>query len=262
MARTTVSQDHSSEAKFGKRIERFRSDLDAAKSHSIGRDRRVGQVMCYLSLMRNTGIIDHRTSVTCTAAARQHFTSSRAEGKQAAHFLPGQLRLNGRFPWLLLKHQATALKLEGLFGDVEDLPADFNKADSAAEAYQSVEGLKRSFADACKIVVNHPDSAGGAKVNRTLVRLAFQDWLNRSKRAYQNALIKKKTKVNVPALKRGVGQEYGMLDSVNIRDRSNAMHRDHHYIAQVDFLKAYLEIIKPNTLTETLISAVEKGFQK
>lgn len=46
--------------------------------------------------------------------------------------------------------------IESLFGVVVDLPANFNRADSAAEAYRSVEGLKQPFAKSCKIVVQDP----------------------------------------------------------------------------------------------------------
>jgi hypothetical protein len=103
--------------------------------------------------MRSAGLIESSATVTCTKAIRQHFTSSRAEGKQAAHYLPGQLRINSRCPWEFIVDWRTAQELEGYFGDVEDLPADFNKADSAAEAYRTVEGLKKSFARSCTIAV-------------------------------------------------------------------------------------------------------------
>ena len=78
MGRKKVSSEHTMHAEGGKMIERLQSDLAAASSHSLGRDRRVGQVMCYLSLMRSAGLIVQRGTVTCTGAARQHFSSSRA----------------------------------------------------------------------------------------------------------------------------------------------------------------------------------------
>ena len=120
MDRSRVSSEHTRHAAVGKLIERFPTELNAAKSHSLGRDRRVGQVMCYLSLMRSAALVENTAIVTCTKAIRQHFSSSRSEGKQAAHYLPGQLRVNGRCPWVFIGNRPTAMDLEGLFGDVEN----------------------------------------------------------------------------------------------------------------------------------------------
>jgi len=265
MARKQVSSEHTMHAEVGKMIERFQSDLAAARSHSLGRDRRVGQVICYLSLMRSAGLIVQSATVTCTGAARQHFTSSRAEGKQAAHYLPGQLRINGHLPWIYIGNWRTAKKLEGLFGDVEDLPADFNKADSAAEAYRSVEGLKQSFAQSCKIVIQNARSAEaeGNRINKILVRRAYHDWVVRSRRAYRNAVAKKGTKVDVPPLKVGApgSVQYRMLDPDNIQARQDAMRRDRHYIAQSEFLKQYLATVKAENLTDFLMNEIEQNFR-
>jgi hypothetical protein len=250
-------------AEVGKTIERFQSDLAAARSHSLGRDRRVGQVMCYLSLMRSAGLIVKFATVTCTGAARQHFSSSRIEGKQAAHYLPGQLRINGRCPWEFIGDWRTAKHLEGLFGDVEDLPADFNKADSAAEAYHSVEGLKQSFAQSCKIVVYDPQSEEGNRINRTLVRRAYNDWVVRSGAAYRQALAQKQTRVNVPPLKVGApgGVQYRELDPDILQARHEAMYRDRHYIAQTEFLRRYLATVKAENLTDFLMNEIEHRFR-
>jgi len=263
MARKEVSSQHTMHAEVSQMIERFQSDLAAARSHSQGRDRRVGQVMCYLSLMRSAGLIVNFATVTCTGAARQHFSSSRAQGKQAAHYLPGQLRINGRYPWDFIDDWRTAQELEGLFGDVEDLPADFNKADSAAEAYRSVEGLKQSFAQSCKIVVQDPQPTEGNRINRTLVRRAYNDWIARSGGAYRKALAQKQTKVNVTPLKVGApgGVQYRELDPANIRDRHEAMYRDRSYIAQTEFLKQYLANVKAENLTDFLMNEIEQKFR-
>ena len=250
-------------AKVGKMTERFQSDLAVARSHSLGRDRRVGQVMCYLSLMQSAGLIVKIATVTCTGAARQHFSSSRAEGKQAAHYLPGQLRINGQHPWYFIGDWHTARELESLFGDVEDLPADFNKADSAAEAYRSVEGLKQSFAQSCKIVVQDLQPAEGNRINRVLVRRAYNDWVVRSRAAYRKTLTQKETKVNVPLLKVGApgGVQYRELDPANIQARDEAMYRARHNITQTEFLKQYLATAKAQNLTDFLINEIEQKFR-
>lgn len=263
MDRKQVSSELTMHAKVGKMTERFQSDLAVARSHSLGRDRRVGQVMCYLSLMQSAGLIVKIATVTCTGAARQHFSSSRAEGKQAAHYLPGQLRINGQYPWYFIGDWHTAREIESLFGDVEDLPADFNKADSAAEAYRSVEGLKQSFAQSCKVVVQDPQPMEGNRINRILVRRAYNDWVARSRGAYEMAVIQKKTRVDVPPLKVGEpgGLEYGMLDPANIQARHVVMHRDRHYIAQTEFLKQYLATVTSQNFTDFLMNEIEQKFR-
>jgi len=263
MARKQVSSEHTMHAEVGKMIERFQSDLAAARSHSLGRDRRVGQVMCYLSLMRSAGLIVKIATVTCTGAARQHFSSSRAEGKQAAHYLPGQLRINGRYPWEFIVDRRTVHELEGLFGDVEDLPANFNKADSAAEAYRSVEGLKQSFGQSCRVVVQDPQPTEGNRINRVLVRRAYDDWVVRSRAAYRKALTQKETRVNVPPLKVGAtgGVQYRELDLANIQARHEAMYRDRRYISQTEFLKQYLATVKSQNLTDFLMNEIEQKFR-
>lgn len=263
MNRKKVSPEQTMHAKVGKMVEHFQTDLAAARSHSLGRDRRVGQVMCYLSLMRSAGLVASSSLVTCTKAILQHYASSRAEGRQAAHFLPGQLKINGRNPWNFLQDRRTAEGLKGLFGDVEDLPADFNKADSAAEAYRSVTGLKEAFAYSCRRVIQDPKPLQGRKINRALVRNAFTDWTNRSRAAYQKALGQKSTKVNVPPLKvgRAGGMHYRELDPDNIQARQEAMHRDRHYLSQTDFLKQYLATAGHENLTEYLMDEIERTFR-
>lgn len=263
MARAPVSAERTQLAEIGKLIERLQSDLAAARSHSLGRDRRVGQVMCYLSLMRSAGLIENSATVACTKAIRQHYSASRAEGKQAAHYLPGQLRINGLCLWEFIANRRTAQELEGLFGDVENLPTNFNKADSATEAYSSVVGLKESFAQSCRIVIIDPQPAEGDRINRALVRRAYNDWIVRSRRAHRNAIAQKEARVNVPPLKVGPpgGLEYRTLGSANIQARQDAMQRDHPYIAQVEFLKQYLATSRAQNLTDFLMNEIEQNFR-
>jgi hypothetical protein len=262
MGRVKAGPEHTKHALVGKMVERFNSDLATARAHSLGRDRRVGQVMCYLSLMRSTGLVDQTAIVTCVKAKLQHFSSSRAEGKQAAHYLPGQLKINAHLPWHFIGERSTAEALKGMFGDVEDLPADFNKADSAAEAYRSVDGLKNAFAQSCKIVVHDPKPPGGNKINRSNVRRAFQDWVSRSRLAYRNALDKKRAKVNVPELKVGApgGMHYNERDPDNLDARHMAMIRDQHHLNQTDFLEQYLKMASPENLTNFQMDSIEKNF--
>lgn len=173
------------------------------------------------------------------------------------------MRINGLCPWEFIADRRTAQELEGLFGDVENLPANFNKADSAAEAYSSVVGLKESFAQSCRIVIQYPQAAEGDRINRALVRRAYNDWSVRSRRAHRNAIAQKEAKVNVPPLKVGSpgGLEYRTLDPANIQARQDAMQRDHPYIAQVEFLKQYLGTSRAQNLTNFLMNEIEQNFR-
>ena len=128
------------------------ADVLAALGHTtrLARNGRVAEALCFMALIRDPARRRRPMlpvpNVGCTAAVRQFFRAD--GGEQAAHLLPGQLSIDGIFPWLFLAGPA-ARKLENLFAYVEPLRADYNKADSAAEA----NGLTDAFADACSRVL-------------------------------------------------------------------------------------------------------------
>jgi hypothetical protein len=88
-------------------------------------------------------------------AALQSFHST--GGNQAAHCVPGQILISGGTPtdWLLSSEHGektgrmalfAGLRINQLFGSVDDLPADFNKSDSRIERY----GLREAFLEASR----------------------------------------------------------------------------------------------------------------
>ena len=71
-------------------VQHFQTYIQLALNHSYGRNARVVQVLCYLSLIRSVeGLSPAQASVSVSAAEFQNYRASR--GDQAAHYLPGQL---------------------------------------------------------------------------------------------------------------------------------------------------------------------------
>jgi hypothetical protein len=174
-------------------VERFRSEQDLAKDHVIGRNRRVGELLCYLSLMRSHGLIPQDAEVSCIKARYQDYSSKSSDGNEAAHYLPGQIIIKfagnaGFDPSHYVKDSDTESAIGSLFSRVQDLPADYNKADSYVEKYTR-PGLKQLLAEACRKVINHHIQLG-ASVN-PIVRIAFNKWIEDSLKAYAAAINRK-----------------------------------------------------------------------
>lgn len=191
--RRTYSNQASADAVFSEQtVERFISDVDLAADHAVGRNRRVAQCLTMLGLMRAHGLLPPLTRCTVIGAGLQDFSS--IAGNEAAHYLPGQLmlRLGGKGevePWTLLKDTGSRHAMATLFSRVQDLPANFNKADSYAEKFASPP-LKRVFSSACQHVVDAAPTA--AKVlNRAAVQHAYQLWITQSIQAYRSAINRK-----------------------------------------------------------------------
>ena len=99
---------------------------------------------------------------SCTAAILQRH--SYPEPDQAAHFVPGRLRLNGLPVWEYLTSSVGRLYVMDMFADVERLHANFNRADSEAENVPF--GLK-ALATRCAIdIIRDSAAATRASANR------------------------------------------------------------------------------------------------
>lgn len=84
-------------------------------------------------------------SFTIEAAAIQDSTAGR-EGFQAAHLLPGQLRIDERAPWDWAGTDPEKARLLARFAVTAAVPRELNVADSAVEAH----GLGDAFRDVCR----------------------------------------------------------------------------------------------------------------
>lgn len=166
MNRKPVSDaDLAALGKFQGTIERISNFRDQALNHNLGRNLRVVKVLTYLAKMVEDGCL-LRGAADCAAAERQNFSSSKtgthmglpAAPSQAAHFLPGQIRIGGQNVWNLVSDYSTRSRLEFLFAEVERLPVAFNQADSAAERKGEQCGLAAAFAAACTVVTKQSSS--------------------------------------------------------------------------------------------------------
>jgi hypothetical protein len=183
-------QDLAALGTFQGKIERSASFLAQAQNHNLGRNVRVVKVLAALDLMRKAGE-NMAGAVTCAAAIRQNFSSSNP--MQAAHFLPGQLRIGARPIWELTRSPRARAKVEFWFAEVEHLPAPFNHADSEAEASGATRGLCTALSAAVTILLR-PQSG------LSPIQLAYQEWQRLALDALQSAQDNKGAKPGVPPL--------------------------------------------------------------
>jgi hypothetical protein len=113
---------------------------------------------------------------------------------QAAHFLPGQLRIGGKPIWRFASKPAILSQIEFLFGEVEHLPAPFNHADTEAEASGHPGGLCAAFSAAATQLLRKP------LPERDWLRPAFEEWHRLALVALRNAQQSKASKPGLPPL--------------------------------------------------------------
>lgn len=192
-ARTRFSPQVSADGRFTELlVQRSVSDMALAHTHAVGRNRRVGAVLCYLSLMKSRDLVPKGAQVKVVGAKIQDFKS--AEGYEAAHYLPGQLKISvsGRQdiePWNLVKSAATASEIASLFSAVQNLPANFNKADSYLEMHAK-PSLKLVFAEVSGIILRETARLPG-KTNVESVKGAYKQWIHQSMLSYRAAINRK-----------------------------------------------------------------------
>ncbi|MCO5093522.1 hypothetical protein [Bosea sp. (in: a-proteobacteria)] len=223
-----------------KQVQRLSSDQRRALEHGAARNGRVAEALCFMALIRDPARrvrpLLPVPNVSCTAAVRQFFRAD--DGEQAAHLLPGQISIDGAFAWLFLSGPA-ARRLENLFAYVEPLRADFNKADSAAEA----NGLSDAFADACRRVLT-----GRGEAAADIVAAYEQGWVSGALAAFAAAEAQKRSKPAPPPIVSGVGPEYGMI--LNIDERMEAFADDsiwatYEQLSILGYYKAAMEDAPP-----------------
>ncbi len=208
--------------------------------------------MCYVSLLRSVGTLPSNAVVTCTAAKRQHFSSS--DGYQAAHYLPGQIMIDQQFPWTFIDDRRTRNSFECLFADVEHLPANFNKADSAAED----KGLKESLRVVCELVIGDAHPIPDGKINRSLLKNAYQrSWRLQAERAFQLAVEQKEKRPRIPSLRKDA---YGNILNLDERAGTEAKWNIEE---QIRILQRYIESLHtwPVSLQERRMNQIESSFR-
>lgn len=251
MSRTVPRGNEPREARFNQlQVTRLVADRSKAIGHSNSRNSRVAQVVSFFSLIRAASPNLATAHVLVEAAQRQLFRSP--DGYQAAHYLPGQLKIGSQLPWLLIPNLAARARLECLFADVEHLPAAFNKADSAAEE----KGLREVFRAAGEAVLHDPHAPPRGAINRTLVRRLYHDlWVPGAIAAYGNAIAQKRLVSEVPPL------EYDAERNIaNLEERGNA---DWSREEEIGILEVYREALRnpPSDLRDEKMADIERVFQ-
>ncbi len=239
-------------------VQHFQTYMRQALNHSLGRNGRVVQVLCYLSLMRSHGTpwgADAKCSVS--AAIFQNYKASR--GQQAAHYLPGQLKIQGKRVSHYATDPSTKRRLDCLFGDVDSLPANFNKADSEAES----KGLCRALASSAQAMIDHPSSTPG-QIDRNFVRLVYRTiWVPRARMAIRAALENKGEKYTQPAIQYGEPGGVHYRTIMNLAEREAATTYQRNITEQRHILEKYLEALThpPRQLIDSYMKEWETSFK-
>ncbi len=198
-----------------KTVQRFDAEyLFKVREHSAGRNRAAGELLAILSFLRNYGAIPAGAHIDWDRAHVQAIRGSATA--DAAHNLPCQILINGRFPWDLVSGSdidanRIMSELRGLFGAVYVAPKVFNAADSISESCC----LRGALAGACADVIartkpiqrgagvlkrgvgmNYGDiqlrtsdvANPGAGIDAGAVGDAFQVWLRESRAAFDRAI--------------------------------------------------------------------------
>ena len=235
-------------------VVRYANDIVKAVGHSTARNERVVQAASFFSLIRSVTPNLGLARVLIEAAQRRMFSSP--EGYQAAHYLPCQLRIQGSggtnavLPWNYVSKPNARQRLEYLFADVENLPAAFNKADSAAEA----KGLRETFRALGESVLRDPMPPPKGRANKPLIRRLYDEiWAQGAMKSYNAAMAQKMLVSEVPPL------EFEEGNIANLTERSTA---DWGRENEVAILQRYSEALRtpPSSLSDGKIAEIEGLF--
>jgi hypothetical protein len=250
MARSPVADEELARlGKFHGTIERNANIRQQAFNHNLGRNLRVLKVLAYLDLLRQAGA-PLSGVINCAAAIRQNFSSSQTGTQmglltgpmQAAHFLPGQINVDGQPLWFCAKEKATRGQIEFLFAEVEHLPAVFNQADSAAEMKGNEGGLCAALTTACQTMVQVQVASAvkaitPSRLATELLEKAYGDWHRKAITALQIALAGKRSGESLPPLG---GNRFEGYTPESIAARSAAESSVWNREFSADVLKYYL----------------------
>lgn len=147
---------------------------------------------------------------------------------QAAHFLPGTVRIGGAPLWEFTSDPKCKGHIEALFADVEHLPTVYNQADTAAEAKGTGVGLCGALAAACQSLLIGAGGTGG-------MQAAHKIWCDNALIGIRNAVSGKRGLGVLPDL---VKDADGNID-LSAREAASAS--THNRDDTVRILTYYLE---------------------
>lgn len=268
-----------------------RSDLAEAENHGVGRNRAVAKVFCYISVMRAASCIPDGSKAGIThpdLAVPQDFQAT--GGNQAAHVLPGCLSLQDgtksrrrKALWEYAPNPEIRKEILSLFEATHDLPAAFNKADTAAEIRRALgsPGLKQVFHECSQYILDEfpPKLNSGERivvVDRPVVSNAYRLWVQGSLAAYRVAGFGKSRRIhaNRPSDVRdnprvgAIGPEWALHDlDARQRDFGRTVHGAKgtvwEFMSQESYLRAYARVTTETLpLAEFVINEIERPFGK
>lgn len=191
-------------------VQHFRNFDSDVNNHLIGRNNAVAQVLGYLNLLYNAGLIPANAQLVPHRARWQATGGAQTDRTEGAHCLPCQIMIalpaGVTDPSDLAPNPRVREGLRSLFGHITVLPAVFNSADVVAENCR-LGGLRQVFVTAGQMVtqgqrrdkehryfrdVDNPmtgEFRDGWLLNRELVRAAYRTiWVPRAEQAYEWAM--------------------------------------------------------------------------
>jgi hypothetical protein len=175
-----------------------------AQDVAIDRATTVCEVMFHIAAIRSlqqTGDRGANALVECVKAHLQDRTAQ--DGHQAAHLLPGQIKVANRPVWELASVPGVNVtagdlvrleaRAQSCFALTWVLPAVFNRADSQAERMAGNDGLKKLFGDAVHLMwrTARTDPAQPLVIDRHAVITALQGWFSAVNSCYDRAADRK-----------------------------------------------------------------------
>ena len=190
--------------------EQEQGELQLAWGHAMWRNNLVAKVFCYLSILRAKGLISEHARVEVSPGSLpvpQDFQATK--GNQAAHYLPGFVAIEDaakalRYMWDFVTDKGTRDEIANLFRSTQDLPGNYNFADSVAEgrARRGPTGLKKIFEQCCQTMVRLPPPRSKVTgetlvcVSRPAVMATWRQWAQESSGAYQRAWSGKEMRIS------------------------------------------------------------------
>jgi hypothetical protein len=260
-------------------------ELQLAWGHAMWRNNLVAKVFCYLGVMRAADAVPAGSRAVVSPSnlpVPQDYNAS--GGNQAAHYLPGFLAIATpqalpRPLWQFASDSRVQGQIQDLFRATQDLPAGYNRADSAAEE----QGLKALFADCCQLILDaRPPASRLSKevfiiVDRPFVFSVFRRWAEASVDIYRAAAARKSTAMKLkrpgnvsdapisdPA--KGIHNQWtaGAI-AARVNDLGRTVHGRkgsvQDFADQESFLRAYANVCKAGfPLSDTLIQEIEAPF--
>jgi hypothetical protein len=272
--------------------EQDQGELQIAWSHAMWRNNLVAKVFCYLSVMRAAGLVAKGARVEVSPNSLpvpQDFQAT--NGNEAAHYLPGFVAIKDqgrvRYLWDLSTDNGTRKEIADLFRATQDLPPNYNRADSAAEgrARLGPVGLKKIFEQCCQTMVDleppRSKMTGNVLVciSRPAVMMAWWQWAQASIAAYRRAWTGKEERIAVKRpvdvkagpttdLSQGKLSEWTVAEiTARVRDLDRTVWGRKGSVGgfqdQASFLRAYANVTSREfLLSEAVMRQIEDQFTK